>query len=334
MQNGTSSSKKITAGIIGCGQIAESNHMPVLSAMGCSISWIVEKNMQKAKQIGNFYNSQYFSGINIPLPPVDVILIATPYGARNEYYTYLKQNNLDSCIYVEKPIALTVQEHSMICGLRMEHMLGGGYNKRYTKSAITVEKLVNSKIFGELKSIIFEFGSYGVKTSGKYYSNLSMSGGGILFELGVHYLDIIQHICGAQDVDVISCSMHKESDIDIHTEAHFQLITPHKNIPVDFIVSNLKNYTNKCYICFNTGIEINFSLFTNDIYIGKENSEIIASVDLIHQQTIPHSPYQVMYSIWKDFIEMISTKQVNKSSLSSSLLTTKIVEELYQKGSR
>ena len=119
-------------GVIGCGHVVETAHLPTLKAMNQAVLWVYDRSDENAGRVARLFgtaHAPFEKGITC-LPTPDIILIAVPYGARQEYYDQLERQFKETAVMVEKPVALTLQEHLRIEGLRPRHRMGVCYNRR------------------------------------------------------------------------------------------------------------------------------------------------------------------------------------------------------------
>lgn len=85
--------RQLTLGIIGAGDIVAKAHLPTISTLeDVSVSWIADRDLQKARSLGRAFGINGCLAVESEreLPMADVVLLAVPYGARDEFYSYLK----------------------------------------------------------------------------------------------------------------------------------------------------------------------------------------------------------------------------------------------------
>ena len=326
--------KKRVAGIIGCGKIAENLHIPTLLAMDFTISWIIDKPSLSVKKIAEYLKADFFDFISLKeIPPADYILIAAPFGTREGYYKLLQNNT--SAIYIEKPIALSTNQHLAIQNLRNDYAIAAGYNKKTKSNLAIVKDIIENDFFGKVERINIESGGFGITTGGRYNSNLQLAGGGILFETTVHSIDAINFIFNVVDVSVTNSKMLFDSGIDIHTEAEYQIKVAETTdwITCKVLATHLKQNKNNITIHF-CNADLSFSVFSDMppiLHSNNGKSELALSNKMINEIS---KPYEVNSIFWRDFIRAVETQKVNYTNLSSTLNTTKIIEGLYSKGGR
>ena len=325
----------LTIGVIGCGQITESVHLPVLKALRGSIRWILDPNESQSAKVAKVFSSKSFpADIELScLPDVQVVLIACPYGVRQSYYGKLRTDVLEAAIYVEKPIALTLKEHDAIGALRNDWMIAAGYNRRASANVRLARQLVYDGIFGTPKTVDFQYGGIGVTTGGNYRANVVLAGGGPLFETGVHGIDSINYILGAKSAEITDVKMEVDCEFDVHTEAGY-IVKPDPSvascsIPCSVLTTVLQQTRNTLRISFDT-CTLEFSLFGGGVSLRSNRSQkavVISESKFASRETIASSCL-----FWKDFIDAVRSNEVNYTNHSTSRLTTAIVQEIYRRG--
>ena len=319
-------------GIIGCGLVVENSHLPTLIAMGFEIIWVFDSNKEREKKIAQLIGIKNYVTKNdfIENTEPDILLIAVPYGLRKGIYKKLENNFLNSSIFLEKPIALTLKEHLEIESLRKNTKIGVNYNRRTYGILSKIDQIINNKIFGNIIEISFTYGGFGIKTGGKYYSNKNISGGGTFFEVGIHNVDFILHLLKPTKIEVNKVKIEYINHFDVDVDASMNLFYNHQNIPLNFIVSNLRIFDNICKIKFENAF-IEYSLFNQDgIIIYANDNTKITSIDL--DLLTPCKVFDTQYVIWKDFVDGINKNNQNYTNLITSRMTTDFIEKVYSAG--
>jgi len=317
-------------GIIGCGLVVENSHLPTLIAMGYEVIWVFDTNKKREKEIAQLIGIKNFISKNdfIEYSEPDIILIAVPYGLRKDIYKKLESNFLNSSIFLEKPVALTLNEHLQIEGLRKYSKIGVNYNRRTYGLHSKLHQIINNKIFGNIIEVSFTYGGLGIKTGGKYYSNKNISGGGTFFEVGIHNVDFILNLLKPKNLEVRNVKIEYINGFDVDIEASMNLFYDNKSIPLNFIVSNIRILDNMCKIKFENAY-IEYSLFNqNGIQIYGNDNTKMTNIDFLS----PCQVFDTQYLIWKDFVEAINQDKTNYTNLFSSRMTTDFIEKIYNAG--
>ena len=328
-------SPTFSIGIIGAGHIVETNHVPVLKAMGQEIIWILDYDKTKAQNLASLLKCSSYSSIeelkNAPSP--DVILIACPYGARHDYYKLFSTHFLQSSILIEKPIALTLEEQASIEQLRDNYKIGAFYSRRVTSMVDEVKKIVKDGIFGQLRQCYIGYGGIGMVTLGRYVSNVAMAGGGTLFDNAIHDIDALNYILEARDVSVTQATMLFDEGIEIHTEANYTIEADTNNIPCNLVVTHLKEVDTGIKLYFDNCI-INFSTFGGDITLNSINNGDSLTISP-HSTAYKNREHEHPYlKFWEAYLNGLTAQKVNFTNLCTTRLATNIIENIYKKGGR
>lgn len=129
---------------------------------------------------------------------VDAIMVCTP----NRFIPDVTIAALEAGkhVFVEKPPGRNMEDISRIMEAEKAHpgqVVKVGFNHRYHYGIMEAKKIVESGMYGK---ILWVRGVYGkAEGSGKpdeWRDNPDISGGGILFDQGIHMLDLFRHFCG------------------------------------------------------------------------------------------------------------------------------------------
>ena len=188
--------KKLRAGIIGCGGIANNKHMPNLAKTGqaemvafCDI--VEEKAIKAAKDFGTA-DAKYYTDYKKLLAEnkLDMVYVLTP----NKSHSYITIDALEAGSHVmcEKPMAKTAKEaRAMVeASKRTGKLLTIGYQTRFFAPSQYIKKTVER---GDLGEIYFAkahaLRRRAVPTWGVFL-NEEEQGGGPLIDIGTHALDL------------------------------------------------------------------------------------------------------------------------------------------------
>jgi predicted dehydrogenase len=326
---GSQSTNTWSIGIIGAGEIVSRLHLPVLKTLS-SIRpwWITDVNLERSRSLARAYGG---AAIELPsdlanLPEADIILLAIPYGLRPPYYAALRDHR--SALYVEKPFARSVEEHRSLCELRAPSQIACGFQRRAMTSVNLVRALVAGQMLGRLERIEFGMGRRGGVRSGTYHSSLGAAGGGAFFETGVHGIDTLLFITAARDAWVEGASVVTADGFDVHVDASVRVVLPDgRSIAGQVTVSGLEDTIDSFRLSFERGT-VRFSIFSADLGVTVRVSGVQYAVGSEEFGRIGSS-YQCGYTYWTTFLDGLRIGEANWTSAHDSLLTTKIVEEVY-----
>lgn len=188
--------KKLKVGIIGCGGIGTSKHLPSLSKLKDKIELvafcdiILERAEKAAKEFGK-KSAKVFTDYNKLLEEnLDVIHVCTP----NRSHSEISVAALESGKHVmcEKPMAKTVKdaEKMLEAAKRTGKKLTIGYQNRFRTDSLYLKKAIER---GDLGDIYFAKAHAvrrrAVPTWGVFLNEYEQ-GGGPLIDIGTHALDL------------------------------------------------------------------------------------------------------------------------------------------------
>ena len=212
--------KKVIA-VIGCGRIANNAHFPALSQIeevrikyACDV--LIEKaNAAKEKfpAIENVIDDYH---IALNDPEVDACFVLTP---NHSHYTItmdaLKAGKHVMCekpITVNYPLSLEMAEEAEKQG----KILNIGVCNRYNKSVEMLADMNRRGEFGNIYHIYCSFRKFRcIPGLGGAFTTKAESGGGVLIDWGIHFLDLILYILGGAQIKNVTCDTYNEMAKDM-----------------------------------------------------------------------------------------------------------------------
>jgi len=176
--------RKLRLGIIGCGTITETAHLPAaLSSPLIELTALSDPNAKRREYLLRLHGLPPigFSDHRSVLDRVDAVVLALP----NHLHAPIGEEFLDRRIHVlcEKPLAPTSAECERLCRAARANsaVLAVGYVTRFFPSTRLLKRLIDSGFLGPLRSFEYEFGTVGgwAPLSG-YNLSRQTSGGGVL----------------------------------------------------------------------------------------------------------------------------------------------------------
>ncbi|MBO4413483.1 MAG: Gfo/Idh/MocA family oxidoreductase [Clostridia bacterium] len=344
------SDKKVTVAVIGCGRISEIAHFPALSKMddvrikyACDI--IPEKAKAKAEKYGA---EQVITDYRIALsdPEVDAVYVLTPNYA---HYTItmdaLKAGKHVFCekpITVNYPLSLEMAEEAAKAG----KILNIGVCNRYHRTVETLEKMNRDGEFGKIYHVYCSFRSYrSIPGLGGPFTTKEQSGGGVLIDWGIHFLDLILYILGGAKLKSVSCEAYSEMAKDIKDYVYRGMWAENTMDPngindvEDFITGLIR--TDKASVSFNGAWAQNID--KNEMFIDflgdkagvrmNYGSDFTLYTVKDGQLTEIKPKYEIpnMYECEdRDFIKSVRTGERNRNYIDNILESAKLLDYLYR----
>lgn len=207
--------EKIKFGIIGCGDVTEKKSGPAFRKIeGSDLTMVMRRDEEKLVDYAkrheiNDYTTDYKKLLNSD--NVDAIYIATP--PKWHHFYVLEAAKAKKPIYVEKPMALTVEQCEEMVKLCKENevALFVAYYRRGQEKFKYVKSLLSNSYIGEIRSFHYTYTSKMIEVSPErnWLLNKEEAGGGLLYDIGSHMIDILLFFFG--DVKVVCGNSHNQS---------------------------------------------------------------------------------------------------------------------------
>ncbi len=194
--------KKITFGIIGCGDVTEKKSGPAFQKLPqTTLKWVMRRNEEKLIDYAKRHKVENYTTNYKELledEEVDAVYIATPPHMHKFYTIEAAKHKKD--VYVEKPMALSVDEcREMVEVCKSEGVkLYVAYYRRAQEKFKTVKELLDRKEIGEIRSFTYHYVNPLPKHNPDrpWLYDPSVSGGGQLYDVGSHMMDMILFLFG------------------------------------------------------------------------------------------------------------------------------------------
>lgn len=189
--------------IIGCGQIAETQHAPAYIKSGkveikYAVDGLIERAQSFAEKFAIPHATAHLDDV-LNDPEIDAISVCTPNATHAPIsIAALKAGKHVLC---EKPAALTYDEVVQMkqAADESKKILNIGVVNRFNTTVNKVKALFDAGELGELYHIVCSFRMHrAIPGLGGAFTTKSMSGGGVLIDWGIHYLDLIFYILGVE----------------------------------------------------------------------------------------------------------------------------------------
>lgn len=196
-------------GIIGCGTIANGQHIPsYLNNEKAEIKYFCDIVLERAQRAVKDY------GCGIAVADYKEVLA----DAEVEAVSICTPNNMHSVISIEaleagknvlceKPAAKSFDEVSLMQKAQHEtgKVLNIGVVNRYNKKVRKIKELIDSGDLGDVYGVYVSFRSYrSIPGLGGDFTNMALAGGGATIDWGVHFFDIVMFCCGDPKVKTVS----------------------------------------------------------------------------------------------------------------------------------
>ena len=214
--------KNKTIAVVGCGRIAKAAHFPALSKIeGVTVKYACDLLIEKAQEMQDTYPElieNVITDYKVALadPEVEVVFVLTPNYAH--YTVTMDALKAGKHVFCEKPITVN---YALSCEMAEEantqgKMLNIGVCNRYHKSVEMLEQMNREGKFGNIYHVYCSFRSFrSIPGLGGAFTDKAQSGGGVLIDWGVHFLDLILYILGGAKLKTLTCDAYCEMAKDM-----------------------------------------------------------------------------------------------------------------------
>ena len=341
--------KKTVIAVIGCGRIAQNAHFPAFSKMdsirikyACDlIKDKADKMKEKYPEIENVI-TDYRTALTDS--EVDAVYVLTPNYAH--YTVTMDALRAGKHVFCEKPITVDYARSLEMAqeAEKSGKILNIGVCNRYHKSVEMLRQLNLEGRFGNIYHVYCSFRSFrSIPGLGGDFTTKSQSGGGVLIDWGVHFLDLILYILDGAKINNLTCDAYSEMAKDMKSykyESMWAEDTANTESGINDVDDFISGYirTDKASISFNGAWAQNID--KNEMFIDFLGDKCGARLnyggkfELYDGSTLktiaPDYDIPDMY-LKEDqaFIESVETGIKNRSNIADVLETAKLLDALY-----
>lgn len=319
-------------GIIGAGLVTSGSHLPVLVNMpGVSVDWICDRSAAAAAQVARSYKiGKTYTDI-AACPDVDVVLVATPVGARRAVIPAALARGWH--VFSEKPFALSLAEHDEYLSEARRHnvQIGVGQVRRYAKPTATARKLLERQFLGSILRVGASEGMR-VRATGRgtgWHMTDPAQGGGVLMETGSHLVDQVLYVLGAHSASLREAAQERHLGLELASSLVADVrLANGDTVTCSIELSMLEDLCN--------GIFIEFPNYVLKVGLFFEESLALVSRDgttLCELATTEgvDNPTRGFVAEWRDFLEQCRTGEPSSVDAASVRNTTALIEASYKK---
>jgi scyllo-inositol 2-dehydrogenase (NADP+) len=188
--------RKIKVGLVGYGLSGATFHAPLLSVLEqFQIAKVVSSNKEKVQQ--DLRDVGIVSSLEEVLEDaaIDLVVITTPSGL---HYEMAKQSLMaGKHVILEKPMVVETREAEELIKIAREKklLLSVYHNRRWDNDYLTVKKLVNDGMLGEINTYQVHYDRFRPVVRDRWREKQG-PGSGMLYDLGSHLIDQALHLFG------------------------------------------------------------------------------------------------------------------------------------------
>lgn len=189
---------QVCVGLIGAGNFTGQRILPALSKLNVKLKTIVSAQGVSGTHLGKKYGFESSSTDPDEIfndPDIDIVFVTTRPNSHANFVIKALKNKKH--VFVEKPLALKIEEISLIENLCIKlgsncPMITVGFNRRFSPHSREVKKLLTSS--KDPKAIIYTVNS-GYIPADNWVHDITIGGGRIAGE-GCHFIDLCRYFVG------------------------------------------------------------------------------------------------------------------------------------------
>ena len=207
---------KYKVGIIGCGAILPRHLEAIEASLDFELKAVCDIQYHLVKSIADRLNVSFYTDYKDMIKNSDVnfIVIATPNSLHQEQAIFALNNGCD--VLIEKPVAFTEKEVDEIIKVstQAKQQAYCVLQVRLNPTVNLLKQVLNKGLLGNIRGVNFvQRWQRPIEYFTGWRAEPSI-GGGTLYEVGIHYLDIIQYLFGLPNIVSSKC-YHVKHNVEI-----------------------------------------------------------------------------------------------------------------------
>ncbi len=187
-------------GIVGAGRIAQTYAQVLAQCRQVQVVAVADTDPVASASLGGKLSCPAFDSHDalVEGAKVEAVLICAPPVTHSSVSTFFLERGIH--VMCEKPLAITIDEAMrMLEVAQLNHTILTMASKfRYVSDVIKARSIVDSGILGEIILMENTFASR-VDMTGRWNSQPSIAGGGVLIDNGTHSVDVTRYFLGPID---------------------------------------------------------------------------------------------------------------------------------------
>ncbi len=203
--------KPVKLGLIGCGQVTETRHLPALQLFpNAEVVAVADINPDRLKRVADRFHIEHrYSDFRalLDVPAIEAVAVCVP----PQFHAEVALAALDAGkhLLIEKPLTLCLDQSDELIerAARSPRKVTVGFNLRWHRLVRHAREIIRGGILGPLKSVRT------VLTSGRRYQETGSDwrkrrelGGGVLFEVAIHHFDLWRFLLQSEVEEVFATS--------------------------------------------------------------------------------------------------------------------------------
>lgn len=222
------SEKILKVAVIGCGNIANSAHIPsYMGNDGVEIKYFCDIIPERAeKAVAEYGCGQAIVDYRDALadPEVDIVSVCTP----NDMHRVISVAALEAGkdVLCEKPAARTLEDaEAMLEAYKAsDRLLSIGVVNRFNTQVNKIRELIAEGRLGEVYHVYISFRSHrSIPGIGGMFTTKEISGGGVLIDWGVHFIDVVMYCLNDPRAKTVSAEVFSKLGVDMENYTYVDM---------------------------------------------------------------------------------------------------------------
>jgi 1,5-anhydro-D-fructose reductase (1,5-anhydro-D-mannitol-forming) len=284
----------------------------------------------------SIFDIQKYTNINIFLDACDAVIISVPPKLAPDYVCQALNKN--KSVFCEKPAAACAEDLVKIENyLKPSSLLAYGFNHRQHPSIVKIKETIDQ---GSLGSVLWMRGRYGKEVDENYVKtwrcNVSLNGGGILIDQGIHLVDLMSYLSGGFNGVQALLSNHYLGIKGIDDNGFITLYSTQSKISASLhstvtqwrYLFSLEIFLEKGSMVLN-GLRTNSGKYGEEVLSIKPNSAYEAEMGILEIKYSENISWKKEVSAFVESVRTGSTYPYAKYE--DALKTTKLIDLIYKK---
>jgi len=213
--------KVIHLGLIGCGQVTETRHLPALRNLaGAEVVAVADLDATRVRRVAEqFHIKQRYTNFLDLLKDSTIEAIAVCVPAQFHVEVALAALEAGKHLLIEKPLALSLEEADRLItyARQLPYKVMLGFNLRWHRLLRQARALIQQGGLGPLELMRTTFTSY-LENVPEWRKRREL-GGGVFFEVAVHHFDLWRFLLRSEieEVFAVSRSPHWDDETSLVT---------------------------------------------------------------------------------------------------------------------
>jgi len=242
----TGSREPLRVAVIGCGAIAQRYHGPVLAGHpDVTVAAVVDPNVEARRAFASAYgvaaeHADVASLLGAGRGSIDAALVASPPFAHAEQTIALLEAGVS--VMVEKPMAIELADAERMVATAEAGgvVLAVSMFRRLLPGFAQLRRLVEAGALGAVRRVSLRSGgAFDWELQSLAAFDPRRSGGGVLMDMGPHYVDLLLTLLGGERAEVLRCRDDRQGGAESNCELELRIA----GVPVTMSLSRERTLT-------------------------------------------------------------------------------------------